>query len=855
MSITQYSNSHTLTLDIKKSIAVASQIPTYIQNDTAELLIKLLNNGQPYDYSTADRYVINFKRPDGLMVNGIGTYENGFIKYNLGSSEREIVGSVETSVSLFLGTSRISTRPFMIRVLKDYEEGIPSQEGYSVLQELFIEVDQVKASAETATANANNAASKITEFTYKGDYVSGVAYKQSNVVTYGGVNYLAIQNSTSIIPTDANYWKQVAPSVTNNSQTWVATEGQKTFTITNGSYVVGKGNIQVWVGGVFQTGFTESSETTISFSEAVPTGTTVYAKWFEGALSITKGHKTGHELGGQDELDVTKLKNFKENVTDQFTSVQSSLAEKATIKRVPWIAVSEYDHLITNKGTAPSPDFWDWKPAITKAATDAIALKVPLKFTAGVYRTTPSFVLDNLENDLVILGDGAGITKIICMENSMTTDNQYLFLIRNKVGSKIKVLIKDIYVDMNARNNPLPGGDLFLWQHNHAFFLYPRDTKGIQEARIESVTFYDLVADGVNFGGNSAFSFGDIIASNVMSSGRTRTRSDLCVTGSYESFTVSNCVLDKLEIETNSVDTSLKHSVNINTVTIRQVADLFFKGGNSLAKAVVNNMILDGRMILADFDFKISNSVFKLNEALRLVRGKVDFANCSFYAKSGFVTTIDGLVYTADTPTDSSVRFSNCDFDHDPTVTKVICPYYFRKYHSTDNSKYLIFDRCTFKGSLPVATFRSGKVKVIDCDFESPEINIIQGTPNAAGIENEIILRNNRVLHASGYLYQPPIAGNVVELSSRGNKSKSIGQVIDWTRYDKIVAPRGVGAVVNVKEVDDFESDVMPTIGKYVKGQKIFNTGVVAGGTVGWIATVSADAASAVFKTFGTVTA
>jgi hypothetical protein len=556
------------------------------------------------------------------------------------------------------------------------------------------------------------------------------------------------------------------------------------------------------------------------------------------------------------EENLATLTTQVSNINDQVTGLSSSVAQKATIKRVPWVAVSEYEHLITNKGTAPSPEFWDWKPAIAQAATDAITLKVPLKFTSGIYRTTPSFVLDNLENDLVILGDGVGITKLICMENSMTTDNQYLFLVRNKVGKKIKVIVKDMYIDMNARNNPLPdGADLFLWQHNHAFFLYPRDSKGISETRVENVTFYDPVADCVNFGGSATLSFGDIIVTNVTSSGRTRTRSDICVTGSYDSFTVSNCVLDKLEIETNSVDNNLKHSVNINTVTIRQVADLYFKGGNGLAKAVVNNIVLDGRMILADFDFKISNSVFRLTEALRLVRGNIDFANCSFYAKSGFVTTTEGLVYTADTPTDSSIKFSNCDFNHDVSITKTNIPYYFKKYHSTDNTRYIIFDRCVFKGSLPVATFRSGKVKVIDCDFEAPEINIVHGTPNAAGVENEITLRNNRVLNTSGYLYQPPIAGNVVELSAKGNKSKSIGQVIDWTRYDKIVAPRGVGLVVNVKEIDDFENDVVPTTGKYVKGQKIFNTGVVAGGTVGWIATVSGDAASATFKTFGTVSA
>jgi hypothetical protein len=326
-----------ITLDLKKQIAVASQIPTFIQNDTSTLFITLMDNGKAYDFASADRYVINMKRPDGKIITGLATYdtETQKIKYNFGSTEMELAGNLEVSISLFLGESRISTRPFMVRILKDYEEGIPSEEGYSALQELFIEVDTVKSTAQEkaqyAQQQGDYAKAKAENFTHKGNYDTTKSYKNGNVVTYGGVNYFCIQDTTvGVNPLNGSYWSVVSPSATFNEQTWVAGSNQKTFTITNGQYVPTKGNIQVFVGGVPQVSgvnFTESSETTISFSEAVPTGVTVYAKWMEGALSITKGHKTGHEAGGQDELDVTKLKNFKENVTDQFTSVSSQLAD------------------------------------------------------------------------------------------------------------------------------------------------------------------------------------------------------------------------------------------------------------------------------------------------------------------------------------------------------------------------------------------------------------------------------------------------------------------------------------------------------------------------------------------------
>jgi hypothetical protein len=343
----------TITVDLKKNIAIASQTPQFIANDTNVLFIRVLENGKPYDYQSADRVVVNLKRKDGIVVNALASYdeETEMIKYVVGATETELEGNLEANISLFLSGTRVTSKNFMIKVSSDFEQGIPSEEGYSVLQSLFIETETVKQTAQEkalyAQESGDYARAIRDNFGHKGDYSPSTAYKNGNVVSYGGTNYICVQDTTAgINPLNGAYWTVVAPSATFNEQTWTATSGQKTFTISNGKYVVGKGNIQVFVGGVPQASginFTESSETTISFSEAVPTGVTVYAKWMEGALSITKGHKTGHEKGGQDELDVTQLKNFKENVTDQFTSVNASLAEKAT--KVELIPLANKDYV------------------------------------------------------------------------------------------------------------------------------------------------------------------------------------------------------------------------------------------------------------------------------------------------------------------------------------------------------------------------------------------------------------------------------------------------------------------------------------------------------------------------------
>jgi hypothetical protein len=156
---------------------------------------------------------------------------------------------------------------------------------------------------------------------HKGEYNNTVPYKKGNIVTYNGITYMCIQNTTAgILPTDGTYWSVVSPQTTINDETWIATEGQTVFTLTNGSYDVGKGHIEVWVGGVPQVsgeGFIETDSTTITLTEGVPAGTQVYAKWFEGAISITKGHKNSHYVGGSDELDVTQLKNYEEQINSR----------------------------------------------------------------------------------------------------------------------------------------------------------------------------------------------------------------------------------------------------------------------------------------------------------------------------------------------------------------------------------------------------------------------------------------------------------------------------------------------------------------------------------------------------------
>jgi hypothetical protein len=116
---------------------------------------------------------------------------------------------------------------------------------------------------------------------------------------------------------------------------------------------------------------------------------------------------------------------------------------------------------------------------------------------------------------------------------------------------------------------------------------------------------------------------------------------------------------------------------------------------------------------------------------------------------------------------------------------------------------------------------------------------------------------------AAGYIYQPAaayIGGQPVSIWMDGNMSATVGQIIDVTRYDKIAPPQGTAVAPNdvlyFKQTDRaFESAAIPTTGKWLKGQVIWNVAPAPSGKVGWVVTTSGNIGTAVFKPFGVIDA
>lgn len=134
-------------------------------------------------------------------------------------------------------------------------------------------------------------------------------------------------SSLKFYNTDTNEWEVIKTDSINgvipNNQTWTAIQGQTTFTIANGQIADSK-LIQVFVNHLIRTDFTMTNNTTFQFLTNLNSGDQVYAEWFEVSVPATIGHHSTHEINGQDEIDITKLVNYAEDVATPISSLQTS---------------------------------------------------------------------------------------------------------------------------------------------------------------------------------------------------------------------------------------------------------------------------------------------------------------------------------------------------------------------------------------------------------------------------------------------------------------------------------------------------------------------------------------------------
>jgi len=126
-----------------------------------------------------------------------------------------------------------------------------------------------------------------------------------------------------------------------NEYEWTSTAGQVVYTLpSNAAYNPNTKWLEVKVGGapIPSSKIQKDSPTQFTLlvdSAKIFDGMKVVARWVEPYVPATSGHKSTHAAGGQDELDVTTLKGYKESVGDKIGALQTDLPQRAINVRQP----------------------------------------------------------------------------------------------------------------------------------------------------------------------------------------------------------------------------------------------------------------------------------------------------------------------------------------------------------------------------------------------------------------------------------------------------------------------------------------------------------------------------------------
>lgn len=347
-------NEYTLNVDIKRKFTAV--VPTFVQNDTAVLIFKVLDNGRPFNLEGVTRVEVSHKRKDGTTVIGLAEYSvidgSSIIKYVYLGNEMSKEGFVETAVTIFKGDERVSIRPFSVSIVADLRNTVGASEEYGLLQDLIVAINEeitlnkeAVADTEDAIANAYNAATETLEVAnsvkYIEDYKTTTSYKKNNFVSFNGSTYMAKIDSKNIAPpslpeTSNASWVLAGRkgadgtgTVVRHKDEFIATQNQKVFNLSN-TYDQFQNRINVTVGYVPQyspDNFNETSSTSITFDEGVPQGVKVIVEYFSEAQPLASDIQT--TVTSHTQLLNNHTSKLSQNKTE-LEAVTQQLAETVT---------------------------------------------------------------------------------------------------------------------------------------------------------------------------------------------------------------------------------------------------------------------------------------------------------------------------------------------------------------------------------------------------------------------------------------------------------------------------------------------------------------------------------------------
>lgn len=477
-----------------------------------------------------------------------------------------------------------------------------------------------------------------------------------------------------------------------------------------------------------------------------------------------------------------------------------------------------------------------------KLADESIAMYVP----AGDYIVDPKSMQVGNGHSCEIYGDGF-ISKLAIPDGSVDSDYSTMF---SFTGSSRTICIHDLRIDMNHSHNESSGYD---WQHSAAIYMYPQNGSTFS-CSLHHLWFNDLIADGILCGGSDTRCFDKILIDSIYSVGKTGTRSCICLTGCWHDAVISNCEVCRIETEINAYNASYECQLEIVNCIVSQALDLDQKAPSPVrnqSTACHPVHVSNSTFALSDVNygvFMFGNCNVTLNSHVRFAYSELFFDGCEVTLSAQYAQGVNTGFYSESNGSEGSIHFRGCD-------VKILSPISIGFVSCVGDSNVGSYDQsiefsgCSIVTVAPIirartgnVTFRDNKVAFVGTGDPITLINYGSSNLNA---DCYAAIYNNKVKGDGVYIVSPPIAGKKLTLYMHDNVTDTLGALINFTRYDKIDSLRGgSGSNVRVVQIDDLYSDAVPTTGKYVKGQKVWNTNPSSGEPIGWIAN-SNGAASA----------
>ncbi len=470
-----------------------------------------------------------------------------------------------------------------------------------------------------------------------------------------------------------------------------------------------------------------------------------------------------------------------------------------------------------------------------------------------------NYKLNPLAHDIEIFGDGSGQTKLKLQDNVITGDGQRLFTIMAAEGNAFTVCLHDMHIDMNRTNNHGlvdVSGDRYALQHCHAIGVYPADNAPATVLAY-NLSFFDLIGDGLGLSGNSTQSYDTVTVHDIVSKGRKGTRSDICLTGDFNSVTVYDCDLDSLETEVNRPAAGRKRRFSANNVVTRQRLDFGAKkdveDGNRW-EYTINNVVSSSLMALRFCKCTYFNCKFELGKKFVVADSDAYFTGCEIGMADNYVygDTQRGLI-TATNKQNSSLHFNHCTIKFSGSKPLI---YKEAPVNLARHDRYgLSFDSCSIDATgtaSDVCLVRAGDVMLINNRIKLNGYSFVSFGKILSDIHCE---STGNSVTGNGYILTPPIESSNnsgFSLVSKNNSTQTLGNAVNFTRYDKLTARRGgSGNLVDVLEIDELRNGSEPTTGKWIKGQKVYNSNPATKKRIkGWVCTKSGHAGNAKFSQF-----